>query len=62
MVTYLTSEQIIRSNKRTVKVNGWDITSNDLYNFTMAVASGEQDLDEVRAWFATNAMEGSANS
>lgn len=33
------------------------ISLNDLYNFTIAVASGELDLDAVRAWFAAYASK-----
>ena len=43
------------------KVNGWDVSSNDLYNFTIAVASGEHDLDAVRAWFTKYADESTTN-
>lgn len=47
-----------------LRLNGWklvsaaaatDITPDELYNFTMAVASGEHDLDAVRAWFTAHA-------
>lgn len=51
-----------------LKLNGWQlgagadkdqpneaIAPDDLYNFTIAVASGERDLDEVRAWFVAHA-------
>ena len=34
-----------------------EISSEALYDFTIAVASGERDLDEVRAWFATHAVK-----
>lgn len=64
-------------NKRTglglamafLEMNGWKLTSDseddgtpdigpdDLYKFTIAVASGERDLDEVRAWFTAHARE-----
>lgn len=66
-------------NKRTglgaamafLEINGWrlvadaeddnagqaDIPSSDLYDFTIAVASGERDLDAVRAWFNAHARE-----
>lgn len=33
------------------------ISPDDLYNFTIAVASGERDLDAVWAWFVAHASE-----
>ena len=38
-------------------VNGWKISSEEFYDFTMAVASGERDLDAVREWFSAHATE-----
>lgn len=32
-----------------------NITPDELYKFTMAVASGQYDLEGMRAWFATHA-------
>ncbi|MBC6992721.1 type II toxin-antitoxin system death-on-curing family toxin [Neolewinella lacunae] len=34
-----------------------DISPDELYHFTMAVAAGEHNLDAVRDWFAVHAKE-----
>lgn len=34
-----------------------EIQNDELYDFTIAVASGERNLDEVRAWFMAHARE-----
>ena len=54
-----------------MRLNGWLLSTElsdkyqevkgtvteELYNFTIAVASGERDLDEVREWFKEYAKE-----
>lgn len=56
-------------NKRTgleagivfLRINGFNISAslsmNEIYNFTIKVASGESSLDECQAWFASNIVE-----
>jgi death-on-curing protein len=38
------------------QINNWNVVSNELFDFTIAVASGKHDLDSVRAWFTTHAV------
>lgn len=33
------------------QINNWEVVSDDLFDFTIAVASGKHDLESVRAWF-----------
>jgi death-on-curing protein len=39
------------------EINDWNVNSNELYDFTIAVASAEHDLVTVRAWFTTHASK-----
>ena len=39
------------------EINDWEVISNELFDFTVAVASGKRDLDSVRAWFAEYAVQ-----